>query len=148
MNNLTRQASSQKLHHLGFVLANIQTGMKGFVRSLDASWDGRVFEDPIQKAKVAFLATRPGDPLIELVEPTVEGAPTWRFLNERGGGLHHICYEVDDIEQHLADMKTRRCVVLRQPTPAVAFEGRRIAWTFTPDSLLVELLEKGEPKLL
>jgi methylmalonyl-CoA/ethylmalonyl-CoA epimerase len=147
MNTLRDLEPAQRLHHLGFVVADIQSSMQGFVRSLAATWDGQVFEDPVQKAKVAFLATRPDDPLIELVEPTVEGAPTWRFLNEKGGGLHHVCYEVDDLEARLAEMRARRCIVVRQPTPAVAFKGRRIAWTFTPESLLVELLERGDLNL-
>src|SRR5215813_10506696 len=136
MSPLNNHESAQRLHHLGFVVANIEAGMQGFARSLSATWDGRVFEDPIQKARVAFLATSPRDPLIELVQPTVEGAPTWRFLNDRGGGLHHVCYEVANLETHVAEMKVRRCMVVRQPTPAVAFDGRRIAWIFTPENLL------------
>jgi methylmalonyl-CoA/ethylmalonyl-CoA epimerase len=143
MSTYNDQPLAQRLHHLGFVVANIEAGLKGFVRSLAATWDGKVFEDPFQKAKVAFLATQPDDPLIELVEPTTEGAPTWRFLTERGGGLHHVCYEVSSLEAHIAEMKARRCIVVRQPTPAVAFGGRRIAWIFTAEKLLVELLEKS-----
>ena len=138
--------SEQKLHHLGFVVPDICRGMNGFVHSLAATWDGRVYEDPYQKAKVAFLAVRPGDPLIELVEPTVESSPVWRFLTEKGGGLHHVCYEVGDLEAHVNEMKARRCLIVRQPTPAVAFNGRRIAWMFTPEKLVVELLEKGDQR--
>jgi methylmalonyl-CoA/ethylmalonyl-CoA epimerase len=135
--------SVQRLHHVGFVVADIVVGMEGFVRSMSASWDGRIFEDPHQKVKVAFLSTRPGDPLIELVEPAAEDAPVRRFLIERGGGLHHVCYEVDDIEAHIVEMKARRSMMVRRPKPAVAFDGRRIAWMLTAEKLLVELLEKG-----
>jgi methylmalonyl-CoA/ethylmalonyl-CoA epimerase len=137
----------QTLHHLGFVVADVTAGMKGFVRSLAATWDGRVYEDPHQRVKVAFLSIRPGDPLIELVEPTAQDSPVRRFLTERGGGLHHVCYEVGDLEEQMAEMKARRCMIIRRPKPAIAFDGRRIAWMLTAENLLVELLEKGNQQL-
>ena len=136
--------SAQSFHHVGFVVADISTAMDGFVRSFASVWDGRVFEDPYQKVKVAFLTVRPADPLIELVQPAGPDSPVQRFLAERGGGLHHVCYEVDDLEKHMAEMKSHGCLIIRHPKPAVAFNGRRIAWIRTPETLLVELLEKGE----
>jgi methylmalonyl-CoA/ethylmalonyl-CoA epimerase len=143
MDILKDRDSAQSLHHLGFVVADIAAGMEGFVRSLAAAWDGRVYEDPYQRVKVAFLSIRPGDPLIELVEPAAEDSPVRQFLTQRGGGLHHVCYEVADLEKQLAEMKARGCMIIRRPKPAIAFDGRRIAWLFTAEKLLVELLEKG-----
>ena len=144
---MSASPSVQSLHHVGFVVAEIATAMDGFIRSLAGVWDGRIFEDPHQKVKVAFLAVKPGDPLIELVEPDGPDSPVLRFLKEQGGGLHHVCYEVGDLLQHIAEMKSRGCFVIRQPTPAVAFDGRRIAWIYTSGKLLVELLEKGDEPL-
>jgi methylmalonyl-CoA/ethylmalonyl-CoA epimerase len=131
-----------RLHHIGFVVASIEDAMPGFVRSMMAEWDGRSFEDPLQKAKVAFLATRVGDALLELVEPLGEDSPVQRFLQEKGWGLHHVCYEVADLEQELADFRGRGAVIAKRPKPAVAFGGRRIAWVITAEKLLVELLEE------
>lgn len=131
-----------RLHHIGFVVASIEDAMPGFVRSMMAEWDGQSFEDPLQKAKVAFLATRVGDALLELVEPLGEDSPVQRFLREKGGGLHHVCYEVADLEQELTDFRGRGAVIAKRPKPAVAFGGRRIAWVITAENLLVELLEE------
>jgi methylmalonyl-CoA/ethylmalonyl-CoA epimerase len=132
-----------RLHHIGFVVASIEDAMPGFVRSMMAKWDGQSFEDPLQKAKVAFLATRVGDALLELVEPLCEDSPVQRFLQEKGGGLHHVCYEVADLEQELTDFRGRGAVIAKRPKPAVAFGGRRIAWVITTEKLLVELLEES-----
>jgi len=132
-----------RLHHLGFVVANVEKAMPGFVRSLAAEWDGKVFHDPLQKVRVAFLATRAQDPAIELVEPAGDASPVSRFLQERGGGLHHICYEVADLEKELAEFRSRGAVIAKRPLPAVAFGGRRIAWVITSEKLLVELLEQA-----
>ncbi|HKE28841.1 MAG TPA: VOC family protein [Bryobacteraceae bacterium] len=130
-----------KFHHIGYVVPSIAATLEGFIRSLGAQWDGCVFEDPHQKVKVTFLATRPGDPQIELVEPAGGDSPVLRFLREKGGGLHHACYEVEDLERSMGEFKSRGALIARRPKPAVAFEGRRIAWVLTAEKLLVELLE-------
>jgi len=139
-------APALRLHHVGFVVANIKTAMPGFLRSLAAEWDGQVFHDPLQKVRVTFLATRAQDPAIELVEPAGDDSPVSRFLQERGGGLHHVCYEVADLEQQLVELRSRGALIVKRPLPAVAFGGRRIAWVITSEKLLVELLEETTRK--
>jgi methylmalonyl-CoA/ethylmalonyl-CoA epimerase len=131
-----------RLHHIGFVVAEIHTGMTSFVRSLGAAWDGQVFEDPHQRVKVAFLTVRPGEAQIELVEPAGEDSPVMRFLHQKGGGMHHLCYEVPDLDRSLMDWKGRGALIAKRPKPAVAFAGRRIAWILTAEKLLIELLEE------
>jgi methylmalonyl-CoA/ethylmalonyl-CoA epimerase len=131
-----------RLHHLGFVVHQIQASAPGFVRSLGAAWDGIVYEDPHQRVKVTFLETSGSDSKIELVEPASENSPVTRFLREHGGGLHHVCYEVEDLDRSLKDFRGRGAVIAKRPLPAVAFAGRRIAWVVTPEKLLVELLER------
>jgi methylmalonyl-CoA/ethylmalonyl-CoA epimerase len=54
-----------------------------------------------------------------------------------------VCYEVDDLRESLAHARTQRCVVISDPVEAVAFQGRRIAWLFTPTRQLTELLERA-----
>ncbi|MBZ5580643.1 MAG: VOC family protein [Acidobacteriia bacterium] len=129
------------LHHVGYVVPDIAAAAPSFALSLGASWDGCVYADPHQKVKVTFLATRPGDAQIELIEPAGEDSPVLGFLREKGGGLHHVCYEVPDLEDALAAMKSRGALLARPPKPAVAFRGRRIAWVLTREKLLIEFLE-------
>jgi methylmalonyl-CoA/ethylmalonyl-CoA epimerase len=130
------------LHHIGFVLTSIQESAESFALSLGATWDGNIVFDPLQKVRVTFLqGARASDSLIELVEPGGPESPVSRFL-ERGGGLHHLCYEVEDLESHLAFCKSVGTIIIRPPVPAVAFGGRRIAWTLTRKRMLVELLER------
>src|ERR1700730_12838914 len=86
-------ADMQRLHHVGFVVKSIETSMPGFLHSMNATWDETIFHDPIQCVKVAFLSTARSDVQIELIEPAGERNPVSAFL-EKGGGLHHVCYEV------------------------------------------------------
>jgi len=130
-----------RLHHMGFVVADIVATMPAFVRSMAGEWDGQIFEDPLQKVKVAFMTTRPSDAQIELVQPVGEKSPVQKFL-QQGGGMHHLCYEVADLEAELAAFRSRGASIASRPKPAVAFGGRRIAWVITPEKFLVELLEE------
>jgi methylmalonyl-CoA/ethylmalonyl-CoA epimerase len=133
-----------RLHHVGFVVQNIRREAANFAQSIGAYWDEAVFHDPLQNARVTFL--RPllqADALIELVEPGADGSPVGHFL-EKGGGLHHLCYEVGDLDAHLKAARLRGAVVVRRPVPAVAFANRRIAWALTKEKLLVEYLEREQ----
>lgn len=132
---------ARRMHHVGYVVGNIDSAVQGFLKSLSATWDGVVFEDPIQKVKVTFLSTGPSDTQIELVEPSAPDAPVRKFLNDTGGGLHHVCYEIGDLDRELSGTRARGGLIARRPAPAVAFGGRRIAWILTAEKLLVELLE-------
>jgi methylmalonyl-CoA/ethylmalonyl-CoA epimerase len=110
------------------------------MRTLGAAWSGEVFHDPIQKVKVAFFSTAAAGAQIELVEPAAHDAPVRAFL-EKGGGLHHLCYEVEDCETALRGIREQQGVIVKRPNPAVAFNGRRIAWALTKEKLLLEFLE-------
>jgi methylmalonyl-CoA/ethylmalonyl-CoA epimerase len=131
----------QTLHHVGYVVKSIEEQAPGFVKSLGATWDRQVIHDPLQGAKVTFLRT-PGadDAQIELVEPAGDNSPVSRFL-EKGGGLHHLCYEVAGLAEHLKVIRAAGCVVVRAPMPAAAFQQRLIAWAWTREKLLLEFLE-------
>ena len=130
------------LHHVGHVVASIEESMERYRIALGALSVSEIFDDPIQRSRVAFLRLpTPGMVQFELVEPSAPDSPVARFL-EQGGGLHHLCYEVDDLEEQIRWMKSQKAMLIRSPKPAVAFAGRRIAWMRTADAVLIEYLER------
>lgn len=130
------------LHHVGFAVASISQIGAAFARSIGANWDGAIIHDPLQEARVCFLrCAGPETPAVELVEPAGESSPLFKFI-AKGGGLHHVCYEVSSLEAQLAQSRRAGNLIVKQPLPAVAFGGRRIAWIFTQQKLLVEYLER------
>ncbi len=137
----TRQPEGA-FHHVGIVVASISNSAEGFANMLQADWDERVFHDSNQGVRVTFLKSRrAGDPLWELVEPANEKSPLQPFA-AKGGGLHHICYAVDSLEQALAGARSMGAIIVRRPMPAIALGGRRIAWIYTRNRLLIEYLER------
>jgi methylmalonyl-CoA/ethylmalonyl-CoA epimerase len=134
--------SQGTFHHIGFVVTSIRTSVQGFLDSLQAEWDGTIFHDPNQAVRVTFLRGKhDANPVLELVEPAGENSLVIPFL-KRGGGLHHLCYEIDSLEAQLAWSRTQGGLVVRPPLPAVAFGGRRIGWVYTKNKLLLEYLER------
>ncbi|MGA8814617.1 MAG: VOC family protein [Candidatus Sulfotelmatobacter sp.] len=134
-------APQGNFHHVGFVVASIQQAVQGFVQSLDAEWDGEIIHDPNQVVRVTFLRGKsPADPLFELVEPAGEKSPVLSFV-QKGGGLHHVCYVVKSLDDKLVQCRSQRMIVARPALPAAAFGGRRIAWVYSRNKLLIEYLE-------
>jgi methylmalonyl-CoA/ethylmalonyl-CoA epimerase len=130
------------LHHLGFVVKSISTVADEFAASMSAHWDGEIIHDPIQRVRVAFFSpVDSANPVYELIEPASEDSPVTDFLKKRGG-LHHVCYEVNDLDAALEAARSTGWAIASSPAPAVAFEGRRIAWIFSKTRLLMELLER------
>jgi methylmalonyl-CoA/ethylmalonyl-CoA epimerase len=131
--------TSRRFHHTGFVVAAIEPVIEGFKKSLGLPWDGQIIHDPLQDVWVAFLGP-PEGPFIELVAPASSTSPVQKVLT-KGGGLHHLCYEVSSLTQTLEESRALGNLLVRAPLPAVAFGGRHIAWVYTRQKLLLEFLE-------
>jgi methylmalonyl-CoA/ethylmalonyl-CoA epimerase len=100
------------------------------------------FDDPIQKVTVNFLAKFDEDVAeIELIAPISEDSPIRSMLAKGSGGAYHLCFETTNIDGALIHAKNSGCVVVSAPLPAVAFQGRRIAWIYTRSRQLFELVE-------
>jgi methylmalonyl-CoA/ethylmalonyl-CoA epimerase len=124
------------------VVSSISAAAPDFSLCMSAHWEGEIIHDPIQQVRVAFFSPAdPRNPVFELVEPAGEGSPVKAFV-KKGGGLHHVCYEIDDLESGLAEARDVGFVIVSNPVPAVAFGGRRIAWIVSKRRLLMEFLER------
>jgi methylmalonyl-CoA/ethylmalonyl-CoA epimerase len=133
----------ERLHHTGFVVASIATVMESFCRAVGGSSWSETWHDPLQRVRVAFIYPRhAGEPSVELIEPAGPDSPVQNFL-ERRGGLHHLCYEVDNFDEAVRGASAKGLVLIRRPQPAVAFGGRCIAWFLSREGLLIEYLERA-----
>lgn len=128
-----------KVHHYGLATDNLERSMET-MRTLGYHV-GSITFDAIQKVRVAF-ASRDDEATIELVCDADENGPTRRFLAQVGGGLYHICYEVDSIEEAIKTLREKGFLLRHAPVPAVACGGRKIAWMYNRTIGLIELVEK------
>lgn len=129
----------KKINHIGIIVPDVEEGIKLYRDGLGLEFLN-VEELPDWKCKIAFFQC--GEVLIELVEPTDE-SDGMRFLRERGGGIHHIAYEVDDIESAHSEMKQN--FSLKNESPAPAAGGSR-AFFLDEKCILNAVTEYVEPK--
>ena len=129
----------KRIDHIAIVVEDIESAL-GFWRDALGLELEHVEEVPEQKSIVAFLPT--GESEVELVKPTTDDSGVARYLNKRGPGIHHICFEVEDIESALEDLK-RKGVRLINETPTKGAGGKRIAFIHpeSTNGVLVELYE-------
>jgi methylmalonyl-CoA/ethylmalonyl-CoA epimerase len=129
--------------HVGYAVASIEGYLEDFFVPLFAPIAvSDIVEDPLQSVRIAF-ATLPGGERIELIEPIDDSSPVSKYLGDRRGGLYHLCYSTDSLDEAIEKFRAKRCMLFSGPTPAAAFGGRRIAFLFTPQRDIIELVERA-----
>jgi methylmalonyl-CoA epimerase len=88
-----------RIHHVGIAVANLDEAAARFGALLRLERGAR-YELPEFGVKALFLPV--GESSLELLEPIGDDSTVQKFLEKRGEGIHHVCFEVDDIEEALA----------------------------------------------
>lgn len=134
-----------KLLHIGVAVPALGPATELLSRLFGYKLVAGPFDDPLQKVTVSFLAKSGSDVAeIELIAPLGEDSPIQSMLAKDRGGAYHLCFETANLDAALAHAQAQGCVVLAAPVPAVAFQGRRIAWIYAPTRQLFELVEVTE----
>ena len=133
-----------KINHLGIATKGIEEALKFWEDALGLeNIHTEVVED--QKVRVAMLPL--GESRIELLEPTSDDSPISKFLEKRGGGIHHIAVEVEDIEVSLKKLKGQGMRLIDE-TPRIGAEGCLVAFVHpsSANGVLLELVQQNPPK--
>ncbi len=128
-----------KINHLGIATKGIDEALKFWENALGlTNVHTEIVED--QKVRVAMLPL--GESRIELLEPTSDDSPISKFLEKRGGGIHHIAIEVEDIEASLAQLKAEGARLIDE-SPRVGAEGCLVAFVHpsSTNGVLLELVQ-------
>ncbi len=131
-------------HHVGYAVENMDRSIKAF-NKIGFVKDSDVVPDEFRKVNIVFMKNKAGGQLVELIEPMSEESPAYQTVCKMNGSAspYHICYEVDDIEWAVKELKRRKFVVTSKANPAVAIGGRRVAFLFQKDAGLIELVERS-----
>ena len=131
-----------KLHHVGIVVDDIEAGIQRYKALFGFVPVTEVVDDPVQKVSVVLLSSPESDGApVELIAPLTDDSPVSNILkgNVR---LYHLCFLVENIEEALKNFRSNGAIIISGPVAAELFEGKRIAFVYTPDNYVVELLEK------
>jgi len=129
-----------KINHLGIATKGIDEALKFWEVALGLE---NVHTETVEDQKVRVAMLTIGESRIELLEATSEDSPIAKFLEKRGGGIHHIAVEVENIEESLAKLK-REGMRLIDETPRIGAENCLVAFVHpsSANGVLLELVQK------
>ncbi len=110
----------KKVHHVGVVVRDMERAMR-FWRDTLGLQVHKTQTITEQGVKAALLTL--GDSEIELLEPIVADNGIARYLATRGEGLHHVCFQVDEVWLSLAELKQQGVEMIDQE-PRIGIAGR------------------------
>ena len=129
-----------KFDHVGVAVKSVEQMLA--IYSKVGDFQVRQTEVAGQKAKILMM--KAGDTSVEFLEPTSEESTLAKFIRERGEGLHHIAFEVDDILKATEELKARGFRFIYDQ-PAQGKFGSKVNFMHPKSTggILVELTQKG-----
>ncbi len=130
-----------KINHIGIAVQSLDATIPFYRDNLGMAFAG-IEEVTEQKVRVAMLSV--GESKIELLEPTSAESPVAKFIEKNGAGIHHIAYEVADIEAAIAKLLADGTRMVDE-VPRNGAHGTRIAFIHPKSSngVLTELCQAG-----
>lgn len=128
------------IDHIGVAVPSIEQALKFWVDGLNLEVTHQEKVDS-QKVNLAFLPI--GDTNIELLEPTSDDSPIAKALEQRGPGLHHLCFEVDDIHAALDNLREQGFRLINEE-PVKGAHGKLVAFIHPKSAggIMIELSQK------
>jgi len=127
------------LDHVGIAVRNIDDALPFYLNVLNGVLEDRYTSDtPGVEVHVAVVRT--DDKIIELLAPTNKDSPMARFIKQRGKGVHHIAYRVDDLDKAILEAKEKGTRFLEDTLRTNAL-GRKLIYInpASTDGTLIEL---------
>ncbi len=129
-----------EIDHIGVVVENIESAVGKFTSVYGFTIQTEPIYDSAQHVKLAMLESANGY-RVELVQPVDKESPSYDFM-KTGGGLHHLCYSVTNIEDSIKTMKQEGHLLFKRPVEAPLLGRRKVAFFFSKrDKQIVELVE-------
>ena len=129
-----------KIEHIGIAVKNISSANKIYEKLLNT----KVYkEEEVKNEGVKTSFFKVGESKVELLEGTSEDSPISKFIAKRGEGIHHIAYEVEDIEKEMARLKSEGFELLND-RPKVGADNKLVCFVHpkSANGVLVELCQE------
>ena len=130
----------KKIEHLGIAVSNIEESLRVFETLLGIQCY-KIEEVESEGVKTAFLQV--GESKIELLEATNPDSPIAKYLEKRGQGIHHIAFEVDNIQTEIERLLNEGFVLIHE-SPKNGADNKLIAFLHpkSTESILIELCQE------
>ena len=127
------------LHHIAIAVADFQQAIERFLLDFGLNYKG-VEDVESAQTKTAFFPISGSK--IELIHPLNGGGPVQKFLEKKGEGLHHICFQSDDLDADVEKLREKGYVFLTEQ-PYQGAHGSRVIFIHPKSAggVLIELME-------
>ena len=131
-----------KIDHLGIAVNSIEEGKQFWSDVLGLSFQG---SETVESQKVTTAFFPVGESEVELLESTSPDGPVAKYIEKKGQGIQHIAFRVENIEEALAELKSKGVQLIDQ-APRMGAGGAKIAFLHpkATNGVLVELCERSE----
>ncbi len=135
----------KKIEHIGIAVKDIDEAEKRFAKLLNTLSYKR---EKVESEGVVTSFFKTGESKIELLAPTRPDSPIQKFLDKKGEAMHHIAFEVDDIEQKIFVLKQEGFVLINEQAKAGA-DNKLVAFVHPKSTggILVEICQENRTKL-
>lgn len=129
-----------KIAHVGIAVNDLDAALALYRDALGLYVE---YRRVVPEQGVEIVGLPVGDSEIELLKPLSETSSVAKFLEKRGEGIHHICFEVDDVGAALRNLESRGYEVIDK-TPRIGSDGRRLGFVHPKGThgVLIEFYEK------
>ncbi len=127
----------QKVEHIGIAVKDLTNSIPLFEKLLNSPC---YKTESVESEQVSTAFFRSGSTKIELLESTDPDGVIAKFVNKKGEGIHHIAFEVDDIEQEMERLRNEGFVLLNE-TPKPGADNKLVCFLHpkTTNGVLIEL---------
>jgi methylmalonyl-CoA/ethylmalonyl-CoA epimerase len=129
----------KRIHHLGYAVQSIEVASRFYEANFDVELSG---PETVEGQGIVAIMFRVGESAVELMEPTRPDSPVGEFLARRGEGLHHVAFEVENLETAIARLRSSGARLVDEE-PKVGLGGTWTAFIHPKGAfgVLTELVE-------
>ncbi len=129
------------IDHLGVVVRSIEKGIEHWEKVFGYKQMTEIVLNTRQKVKVVFLE-KENSLTVKLIEPSDQTSTIYAFAQKSGGGgLHHLCFKCDELDEEIANLKDKGLRLITSPQPGEAFDNEKIAFIYAQQGLNIELID-------
>ena len=131
-----------RIDHIGVAVADLESAIALHTQAYGMPL---VHRETIAEQGVEAVLLDVGESHVELLSPLAEDTPVGRFLAARGPGLHHVAYQVGDVDSTLAQLRERGLRLIDE-TPRTGIRGSRVAFLHPKSSggVLTEIVQPAK----
>lgn len=128
------------VHHYGFLTKNIEKSLRTFEK-LGYEKTSDLINDSQRGIDILFIESK-NNQVIELVSPNQPESVVNSVMKSQVNSIYHICYIVKSLELSIESLSKKNFVLIDPPKPAIAFDGKKVAFMMSRHTGIIELLEE------